>query len=665
MRFRQHQADAQASTTRLLLLFAAVVLGLVLAVNGALATVLLGLNAFNPFGQGLPKHFFLTNTALVLVYVLGGWWIESSRLHHGGQGAQRIAQMLGAREAQPSGNDETARRERRYLNVVHEMAMAARMPTPRAWVLPRDDAINALAAGWGDLDPNDDDHRDAAVIVTRGALERLSRAELQGVVAHELSHINHGDTKLNMQLVGMVWGLQLIWLLGEEIAAPAQGQLPALAPLGWVLQGVGWLGWLAGRVLQAAVSRQREYLADATAVKSTRQVEGLGGALRKIADQTSRRQTALASSSSGVVAHLLLASPLGDVDHRNLRRLLATHPSLPERLQRLYGREVLPLEDAVLPMPDDEPLAAVAAIAPPRANAGNAGTTVPMHEPPGHAAAPTLPHAFRPSHDLSEGQRHDATQKPAHFDTTAQERDAMQRISRWGGPSEWQAAMLALSHERWSDEAWQAMTTDLRVATAVRQDVALLSPAARRWAAQHMAERALQSPLPARLALWRPWARRLRMHTTSAAMLLPLLAMRHHLAPRWRMPLGSGTAWVAASVHAATRAFALTLPLPDVQRRVWWQAASRQLAEFGFEPPAAVVQRGLAPGVTVRELNAALRVRRLSAMQQPLLIKAWLNAADECGAPPETTPSVADAVHWACLGLRLPPPSRVAVAAGP
>jgi Zn-dependent protease with chaperone function len=656
MRFRQHQAEAKASTTRLLLLFAAVVLGLVLAVNGALAALLLGLNAFNPFGEGLPKHFFLANTALVLVYVLGGWWIESSRLHHGGQGAQRIAQMLGARQAQPSGNDEASRRERRYLNVVREMALAARMPTPTAWVLPRDDAINALAAGWGDDDPDDDEHRDAAVIVTRGALERLSRAELQGVVAHELSHIDHGDTKLNMQLVGMVWGLQLIWSLGQEMSAPVQGQLPALAPVGWVLQGVGWLGWLAGRVLQAAVSRQREYLADATAVKSTRQVDGLGGALRKIADQTSRRQTALASSSSSVVAHLLLASPLGDMDQRRLRRWLATHPSLPERLERLYGHEVLPLDDAVLPMPGDEPLAGVAAIA---------GAAVATHAPPRYSAAPTLPHAHRPAEEHSEGERHDATQKPAHFDTTAQERDAMQRISRWGGPSEWQAAMLALSHPQWSNETWHAMTTDLRVATAVRQDIALLGPAARRWAVQHLAERALQSPLPARLALWRQWARRLRTHTSGAAVLLPLLAMRHHLAPRWRMPHGSGTAWVAASVHAATRAFALTLPLPDVQRRVWWQAASRQLAEFGFEPPPAVVQRGLAPGVTVRELSAALRVRRLSAMQQPLLVKAWVSAADEIGVPVEAHPAIGDALHWVCLGLRLPAPARFAAAPPP
>jgi heat shock protein HtpX len=113
------------------------------------------------------------------------------------------------------------------------------MAPPTAWVLPRDDAINALAAGWGD----GDEHRDTAVIVTRGALERLTREELQGVVAHELSHIQHGDTRLNMQLVGMVWGLQLLWMLGRSLSDPVQGKLPATAPIGcW-----RWAGWVGSR----------------------------------------------------------------------------------------------------------------------------------------------------------------------------------------------------------------------------------------------------------------------------------------------------------------------------------------------------------------------------------------------------------------------------------
>jgi Zn-dependent protease with chaperone function len=663
MRFRHHQAQAQASTTRLLLLFAAVVLGLVLAVNLALALVLLGLGKLTPFALGLPPYFFVTNTVLVLMYVLGGWWIESSRLHHDGQGAQRIAQMLGAREAQPSGNDETARRERRLLNVIHEMALAARMDPPTAWVLPRDDAINALAAGWGD----DAAHRDTAVIVTRGALERLSRAELQGVLAHELSHIQHGDTRLNMQLVGMVWGLQLIWSLGRELSAPVQGRLPALAPMGWALQAVGWLGWLAGRILQAAVSRQREYLADATAVKSTRQVDGLGGALRKIADQAMRHRTALVADSSGIVAHLLLASPFDEARHASLRRWLATHPSLPDRLERLYGYSVMPLDDRVVPITDDEPLSSTLsamAIAPRgAAPSADAGSTIPVERV---AAAPTLPHAYRPAGTPVEGteaERHDAYQIPAHSNQSAQQRDATERIRLWGGPGEWQAAMLALAQPGWDDARWQAMTADLRVAAAVRHDIALLGPAAKRWAIEHLVQRAQQNPVATRLALWRQWAARLRSQAHGPGPVLQLLVTRHRLAPPWRIPQGSGAAWIAPSVHAATRAMALALPLTDNQRRRWWQAATQALSAYGFDTSEAIRQRGLAPTVHANELFCALRVRRLSAMQKPLLIKAWLQASDDADLPLTADEALADGLHWACLGLGLPTPAQIVVAA--
>ena len=126
---------------------------------------------------------------------------------------------------QPGGHDEPRARERRFVNVVQEMALASGARTPAAWVLPRDDAINAFAAGWR--------ADDAVVAVTRGALERLTRAELQGVVAHEFSHIVHGDTRLNMRLVGMVWGLQMVWGLGRSLwAADEHGRRHAGALFG-------------------------------------------------------------------------------------------------------------------------------------------------------------------------------------------------------------------------------------------------------------------------------------------------------------------------------------------------------------------------------------------------------------------------------------------------
>ena len=162
------------------------------------------------------------------------------------------------------------------------------------------------------------------VAVTRGALERLTRAELQGVVAHEFSHLVHGDTRLNMRLIGLVWGLQMIWGLGA-VAVGAQtsdGRRGLGALFGLGLMAVGSLGWAAGRLLQAAVSRQREFLADASAVKYTRVVDGLGGALRKIADQQLQGRADLKSPHAASLAHLMLAQ------RRRARRLAraVAHP---------------------------------------------------------------------------------------------------------------------------------------------------------------------------------------------------------------------------------------------------------------------------------------------------------------------------------------------------
>ena len=296
MLFRQHERTARQSTLHLLALFALVVVGLLLAVNAVLALIYW---LMFPFARGFPTLFFETNTALVLLFVLGGCWIETMRLREGGA---HVARLAGGREAQLSAGGELGQLERRFANVVYEMDIASGHPgLPAAWVLPKDNAINAFAAGWGD--------GDAVVAVTRGALERLTRAELQGVVAHEFSHLVHGDTRLNMRLVGMVWGLQMIWGLGVALWEPDnEGRRGAGTLFGLGLMAVGSLGWAAGRLLQAAVSRQREFLADASAVKYTRLVDGLGGALRKIADQQLHGRAGLHSAHATSLAHLLLSN---------------------------------------------------------------------------------------------------------------------------------------------------------------------------------------------------------------------------------------------------------------------------------------------------------------------------------------------------------------------
>ena len=314
MRFFEQQENARAQTTRLLLLFALTVLALVVAVNLALA---LTWRVVWHGSDGYPQYFFAVNTAITLLFVLGGWWLETSALDGGGE---RLARRVGAREAWPASREA----ERKFCNIVSELAIASNMRAPLPMVLTRVDSINAFACGW--------DESDAVVAVTQGALDHLTRDELQGLVAHEFSHIHEGDTRLNMRLAGMVFGLEMIFNLGKTMCeADDMRRRSFLALPGFAIQAVGSLGWLAGRVLKAAVSRQREYLADARAVQFTRSKDGLGGVLRKVAGQQ--------QAASGVpmpfhpsVQHMLLVTTAGP------SRWFATHPPLAERIRRIYGR---------------------------------------------------------------------------------------------------------------------------------------------------------------------------------------------------------------------------------------------------------------------------------------------------------------------------------------
>lgn len=282
----------------------------------------------------MPRWFFEANTAMTLLFVLGGWWVESLQLRQGGA---HVAHMLGGREI-TSPRDLA---ERRLRNVVHEMTIASGLPMPRVFVLDREEAINAFASGWT--------AEDSAITVTHGALQRLTRDELQGVVAHEFGHIQSGDTRLNMRLIGMVFGLQMVYTLGQTLAQRNEhGQHSALALIGWALMGAGSIGWLAGRLLKAAVSRQREFLADAHAVQFTRLPDGLGKALLKVAGQRTQGER-LHHPQAELVSHLLLSSDVWV--HGGW---LASHPPLAERIRRLLGRVPPDLPANPVSM-DDEP----------------------------------------------------------------------------------------------------------------------------------------------------------------------------------------------------------------------------------------------------------------------------------------------------------------------
>ena len=332
MRFFERQETARAQTLQLLVLFALTVLALVVAVNAALA---LTWRIVTPGFSGYPAYFFAVNTGMTLLFVLGGWWLETSALHGGGE---RLARRAGAREAWPASREA----ERKLCNIVSELAIASAMKPPLAMVLDREEGINAFAAGW--------DEDDAVVAVTRGALESLTRDELQGLVAHEFSHLREGDTRLNMRLAGMVFGLEMIFNLGRRMCEADENGLRSLLALpGFAIKVTGSLGWLAGRALKAAVSRQREFLADARAVQFTRSRDGLGGVLRKVAGQ--QEQGGFAPRSlHPAVQHMLLVGASADT------RWFASHPPLPERIRRIYGRPMTALparrDDEMATRPD-------------------------------------------------------------------------------------------------------------------------------------------------------------------------------------------------------------------------------------------------------------------------------------------------------------------------
>ncbi|MBC3873029.1 M48 family metallopeptidase [Undibacterium flavidum] len=361
MNFFEHQAQAHRESKKLLFLFVLAVIAIVVAVNGTLALLWLwskGMHAAGSFTY--PRGFFLTNTAVTLLFIVGGTLFEMARLKDGGDA---VAQMAGGRLVQPDSRDI---QERRLLNIVEEMALAAGIACPRVYVMDEEDAINAFAAGY---------HQNEAVVaVTRGTLSRLSRDELQGVIGHEFSHILNGDMRMNVKLIGVLFGIQMLASLGQHLmewgarmggSRSRDEKGPSLQLmmilLGVALFVIGYIGIFFGRLIKSAVSRQREFLADASAVQFTRNPDGIGGALRKIGGLT--RENKCGSRIKNPNAEQLSHMFLGAARPNLLSGLFATHPPIATRLQRLYGRNVELLDAGELPPEIDEAAAMGAAVA--------------------------------------------------------------------------------------------------------------------------------------------------------------------------------------------------------------------------------------------------------------------------------------------------------------
>ncbi len=239
----------------------------------------------------------------------------------GSDGAS-VALALGGVPLSPQASDPA---ERKVLNVVQEMAIASGMPIPRVYVLD-EGSINAFAAGTGP--------ESAVIGVSRGAIEQLTRDELQGVMAHEFSHIFHGDVKINMRAIAAIFGLLAIGYVGYVLlrgagsvgrgARKGKEAVVVIAAVGLAFIVLGAIGTFFARLMQAAISRQREFLADASAVQYTRNPSGIAGALQKIMVQSDTRMDHAEASQFN---HLFFAE--------GVRSWFASHPPLPSRIERI------------------------------------------------------------------------------------------------------------------------------------------------------------------------------------------------------------------------------------------------------------------------------------------------------------------------------------------
>ncbi len=242
-------------------------------------------------------------------------------------GGSSVAEMVGGRRLEPHTTDL---RERRLLNVVEEMAIASGLPMPAVYVLDGEPGLNAFAAGLTTSD--------AVVTVTRGTLDKLNRDELQGVIGHEFSHILNGDMRLNVKLTAIVFGILVIGLMGRGIlyslgrgraggGGKKGGGIAAILAIGVALMIIGYIGYFFGRLIQAAVSRQREFLADASAVQFTRNPGGITGALKKIGGYAIGSD--LENHEAAQFGHFFFAQGF----RSNFGGLWATHPPLQERIR--------------------------------------------------------------------------------------------------------------------------------------------------------------------------------------------------------------------------------------------------------------------------------------------------------------------------------------------
>lgn len=326
MNFFEHQDDARNRSKRLVVIFGIAVAAIISAIYFVFAIV------FQDMTNSLWNPVVLGYTAAGTLFIIGmGSLYKTMQLRKGGAA---LAERLGGSLVPPNTNDPDLKKLR---NVVEEMSIASGMPVPLIYVMNDESSINAFAAG---LTAND-----AVVGVTRGCIEKLNRDELQGVIAHEFSHILHGDMRLNIRLMGVIHGILVIGLAGlllmRSVAFSGRGRsrgggkggqaIIAILGIGAALFVIGYIGVFFGRLIKAGVSRQREYLADASSVQFTRNPTGIAGALKKIGGFTDGSR--LESKRADEASHMFFGNGLRK--RLLFSSMLATHPPLEKRIRTI------------------------------------------------------------------------------------------------------------------------------------------------------------------------------------------------------------------------------------------------------------------------------------------------------------------------------------------
>ena len=317
MDFFESQERAKRNTSWLVALFIMGVIATVVSVHVVLSLTVSQGKIFDP-------SMFALSVGSVLAVVGVGTAVKFAQMSHGGAA---VAQAMGGVQVDPGSSDPD---ERRILNVVEEMAIASGVRVPPVYLM-EDQTINAFAAGKSE--------QDSVIGVTRGCIHALSRDELQGVMAHEFSHIFHRDTRLNMRLVAWLGGIFAVSMVGRILIRSQMYSRPSRDKnsnaaiglgIGVALFIIGIVGYFFGRIIQSAVSRQREFLADASAVQYTRNPDGIAGALEKIARGAGSQLSAPAAAE---FSHFFFANGIAS--------LFSTHPPIEDRIARIRGAKMV------------------------------------------------------------------------------------------------------------------------------------------------------------------------------------------------------------------------------------------------------------------------------------------------------------------------------------